>query len=137
MTTSTYGQFKLHKYQNVLIAHVKGPTDVASLLASPKETVAAVLSMGACWASLMDLREWELHTEEMVVHLIRFQKWLLKNGHKAEVALIGSSELKKAAREALLNQLETRPEQIYVETEDQAWQWLIENGYCDSKQEEA
>jgi len=135
MPNSTYGKFKLSKHQNVLLAHINGPTDVATIIGSTQDVMPAVTSMGNHWASLMDLRDWELYTDDMIPHLIRFQNWLLKNGHQVEVAIIGKSELKKSAREALLSRLDMRPEQVYVETEEQAWQWLLDHDYCTNRPE--
>lgn len=128
--SETYGQFEMSVHENVLLGKVYGSLDAASMNAATKALVPLVKGINGSWASLMDYREWELYAEDMIPLLVDLQKWLLKNGHSVEVAIVGKSGLKKTARERLLQQLDAKPQQIYVETEEEGWQWLIEHNYC-------
>lgn len=131
MSPSTFGEFTFYKHQNVIAAKANGEFDIATLLNSTKDIADIVASMDGNFASLMDYRDWGLYTTESIEILVKLQKWLLKNGHKVEVGIIGSSTLKKQARETLLSNLDQKPDQIYVDTEEEGWDWLIQHGYCD------
>ena len=133
MTKTTYGRFYFTKHDRVLITRAVGLLDLESILATTQEVIPLIKAMDGPWASLMDYTQWELYTEEMIEPLLKFQKWLLKNNHQVEVAVIGDSFLKKNAREKLLGMLEVQPEQVYVNTEEEAWDWLIKQGYCKHK----
>ncbi|KZZ65272.1 hypothetical protein A3765_17640 [Oleiphilus sp. HI0130] len=129
-SSDTYGRFDMSVHERVLHAKVFGSLDPASMNAATNILVPLVQKMDGPWASLMDYREWELYTEEMIPLLLNLQTWLLKQNHKVEVAVVGKSGLKKNARERLLQELDEKPQQVYVETEEQGWKWLIEHGYC-------
>lgn len=136
-SADTYGRFDMSVHENVLHAKVFGSLDPASMNASTNILVPLVKEINGPWASLIDYREWELYTEEMIPLLLDLQAWLLKQNHKVEVAVIGKSGLKRNARERLLEALNEKPQQIYVETEEQGWKWLIENGYCKKQPSQA
>lgn len=127
---STFGQFELRKVDNVLVTRLIGQLDLDTMKAASQQVVPLVKSMGGPWASLVDYTQWELYTEDTVEVLIRFQEWALAHNHAVEVAVIGNSLLKKQAREKLLRQLTRRPQQMYFETEKEAWDWLVQNKYC-------
>lgn len=128
--SDTYGRFDMSAHENVLYARVYGSLDPASMHAATNMLVPLVKRMEGPWASLMDYREWELYTEEMIPMLLNLQTWLLKHNHKVEVAVVGKSGLKRNARERLLQALDEKPQQVYVETEEEGWEWLLEHGYC-------
>lgn len=130
---STYGKFYFKKHDRVLITRAIGQLDLDSIMATTEEVVPLIKAMNGPWASLMDYTQWELHTEEMIVPLIRFQKWLLKHNHEVEVAVVANSSLKRNARQKLLGLLDVKPDQVYVKTEDEAWEWLIKHKYCVSR----
>jgi len=127
---STFGQFELRKVDNVLVTRLIGQLDLDTMKAATQQVVPLVKSMGGPWASLVDYTQWELYTEDTVEALIRFQEWALAHNHAVEVAVIGNSSLKKQAREKLLSQLTHRPQQMYFETEKEAWDWLVQHEYC-------
>lgn len=130
MNASTFGKFEISKHENVLVTRLSGHVDLETMIQATKQVAPLVKSMGGPWASLMDYTEWELYTEDTIGPLVKFQEWALAHGHKVEVAIVGNSYLKKHARETLLSHLTDKPKQVYVETEQEAWDWLLKNGYC-------
>jgi hypothetical protein len=133
MNASTFGKFTMSKHENVLIARLSGHVDLDTMIEATKQVAPLVKSMEGPWASLMDYTHWELYTEETIGPLVKFQEWAMAHGHAVEVAVVGESYLKKNARETLLSFVKEKPQQVYVETEPEAWDWLVQNGYCEAK----
>ena len=130
---NTYAQFDLGVHGRVLMVTVYGSVDLDSMQVAFAKIEALISQLKKPWATLVDLRQWDLYTEEMVEPLAQFQAWLIENGHELEVSISGGSELKKQARDRLWSHLTVAPDHVYVDTPEQGWNLLIEKGYCEER----
>ena len=85
------------------------------------------------WASVMDLSQWGLYTPETEADLIKFQYWANKHGQKAEVCITSGSPLKVTARQKILSGHALDMEHVFVDTMDEAMDWLNAHNYLTTK----
>ena len=131
MMSETYAEINVSVHQRVLVVTVVGAVDLESLQMAFGNIEKQVDLLVSPWATLVDLRKWDLYTEEMIEPLAKFQLWLMEQGHKVEISVTGGSPLKQQARDALWNHLKVAPDHKYVLTPEEGWQWLIREGYCE------
>jgi hypothetical protein len=121
----------MYRKDRVLYAKVIGPMRFEVL----KEyflTIRTHLSdLGDNWGSIVDFSEWQLHVPEVIDEVKQFHAWLSQNGHRVEVCVTGGSNLTMMARKSLLDKAEAIIDVLYVDTAEQAWEWMDQNGYLD------
>lgn len=123
--------YKVFVKGHVLFFQMIGTMDLVAAKEYYLKVKTLLPELGDKWASLVDLRHWGLHTPKIVEQMVGFHHWVEKNGHKVEVCITGGSNLKVMARKKLLEQSHTSLNIVYVDTEEEGWTWLSDNGYVD------
>ena len=124
--------YKVFVKDHVLFFQMVGTMDLVAAQEYYLKVKGMLPELGDKWASLVDLRHWGLHTPEITEQMVGFHRWVEKNGHQVEVCITGGSNLKVMVRKKLLEQSHTNLNIIYVDTEEEGWAWLAEQGYVDT-----
>ncbi len=122
-------KYEIFKKDRVLCFRLYGQLDVETAKAYYLAVKQLIGELNDGWASLVDLNDWGLHIPEITQKMASFHEWLSKSGHEVEVCITGGSNLKAMARKKLLDESATSLKVVYVDTEEEGWQWLYEHGF--------
>lgn len=128
-----FADFVVLQHERVIFVKVHGSIDLLSMSDCIQKVETLLPNMDGPWASFVDLSNWQLHTPEIIELLGDFEKRMIEKGMSVEISVVGDSEFKKYARQQLFQQTEVHVEQVYVDTVDSGWNWLINKGFCEAR----
>ena len=125
----SHGRYSLNVIDQTLFVDIVGPMDLElakNIFADARQLVKRHFK--GQWASYVNLEQWQLFTPEIMPNMHEFQIWCEKNKLAVEVCLVGSSAMKRAARESMV--MEGSDTQIhYVQSQQQGIDWLKRKGF--------
>ncbi len=132
----SHGRYSIKAIDQTLFVDIVGPMDLElakNIFSEARHLVKAAFK--GQWASYVNLEQWQLFTPEIMPEMHQFQLWCEKNKLAVEVCLVGSSQIKRLARESMvIDGSDTGIE--YVESMQQGIQWLKNNEFLSKEYED-